>query len=340
MHYLIHANDVPGREREFTEIVRRYEAIAPDNPHALHMPTHIFTRLGDWPAVIRGNLRAADAALKFPAGEKGDLVWDEFPHAIEYLTYAYLQQGADEQARAQVERLQHTKALQPTFKTAFHLASTQARLALERRQWKEAHALVPREPSTLDWDRFPWAEGVTWFARGLGAAHEGALADARDAINHLQQLEERADKAGEVIFTRNIRALRLATSAWLAQGEGRKEDAARQMREAAEVEASTPKHAVTPGPTLSSYELLGDLLMAQGNASGALDAYDRSMTLYPRRFNSVVGAARAARASGNERRSRELYSRLLEIAKNGTREPDLSEARRATRRHTDHAATR
>ena len=105
MHYLIHADDVPGREEDDIEIVRRYEKIAPDNPHALHMPTHIYTRLGDWDGVIRGNLRAADAALKFPAGENGELVWDEFPHAIEYLVYAYLQQGADDEAAKQIERL-------------------------------------------------------------------------------------------------------------------------------------------------------------------------------------------------------------------------------------------
>jgi hypothetical protein len=132
MHYLVHANDVPGREHELLEITRKYESVAPDNPHALHMPTHIYTRLGDWDASIRGNLRAAQAALEYPAGEHGELVWDEFPHAIEYLVYAYLQQGADDEAERQLERLHATARLEPTFKTAFHSASTQARYALER----------------------------------------------------------------------------------------------------------------------------------------------------------------------------------------------------------------
>ena len=93
MHYLVHANDVPGREKELLDITRKYETAAPRNPHALHMPTHIYTRLGDWDGVIRGNLLAADAALEHPAGAHGEFVWDEFPHAIEYLVYAYLQKG-------------------------------------------------------------------------------------------------------------------------------------------------------------------------------------------------------------------------------------------------------
>jgi tetratricopeptide (TPR) repeat protein len=132
MHYLVHANDTPGRERDSLAIIRRYETAAPRNAHALHMPTHIYTRLGDWQSVIRGNARAAEAALSQPAGDSGQFVWDEFPHAIEYLVYGHLQIGADREAAAQLKRLQETARLEPTFKTAFHLASTQARYVLER----------------------------------------------------------------------------------------------------------------------------------------------------------------------------------------------------------------
>jgi hypothetical protein len=173
MHYLVHANDVPGRERESLQITRKYEVIAPRNPHALHMPTHIYTRLGEWNGVIRGNLRAAEAALEYPAGDHGEFVWDEFPHAIEYLVYAYLQKGSDDDAAAQITRLRATARLEPSFKTAFHLSSTQARYALERRAWNEAALLVAREPKSLDWDRFAWPEAITRFARGLAAAHLG-----------------------------------------------------------------------------------------------------------------------------------------------------------------------
>jgi tetratricopeptide (TPR) repeat protein len=327
MHYLVHANDVPGRERELLDITRQYESVAPDNPHALHMPTHIHTRLGDWPAVVRGNLRAAEAALRYPAGEHGELVWDEFPHAIEYLVYAYLQQGADPAAATQVARLHATARLEPTFKTAFHLASTQARLALERRAWAEAAALVPGEPASLDWSRFTWPEAIVQFARGLGAAHLGNLAQARAAVARLQVLEAATQQAGEALFARNIRVLRLDLAGWIAHAEGRRDAGVALLREAAELEASTPKAPVTPAPTLLAYELLGDLLMEQAQPAAALDAYQRGMALYPKRFNSLLGAARAAHALGDAVQARGFYQALLEVAGEGTRQPALDEAR-------------
>jgi tetratricopeptide (TPR) repeat protein len=326
MHYLVHANDTPGRERESLAITRKYETAAPRNPHALHMPTHIYTRLGDWEAVIDGNLRAAEAALEHPAGDRGQFVWDEFPHAIEYLVYAYLQNGADQEAAAQLERLQTTARLQPTFKTAFHLASTRARYALERRAWSEAISLVPREPPTLDWDRFMWPEAVTWFARGLGAAHEGKVGEAQAAADRLDVLEVAAGRAGEDLFARNIRILRLAVSAWRANAAQDTASSVTLMREAADLERATPKHAVTPGPTLPAYELLGDLFMEQGRPVDALAAYKQSLSLYPRRFNGLLGAARAAQASGDESLARAFYQELLEVAKRSTRESVLEEA--------------
>lgn len=326
MHYLVHANDVPGREQESLEITRKYEAVAPRNPHALHMPTHIYTRLGDWDGVIRGNRRAAEAALEHPAGDRGELVWDEFPHAIEYLVYGYLQKGADDEAAAQLERLRSTPGLEPTFRTAFHLASTQARFALERRAWNEAERVAPREPAILDWDRFTWPEAIARFARGLGAAHMGKVNEARTAGERLGALEAATREAGEDLFARNIRVLRLELNAWLAHVEGQGESSVALMREAAELEASTPKHAVTPGPTLPAHELLGDLFMEQERPAEALAAYRRSVQLYPRRFNGMLGAARAARALGDESLTRMFYGELLEVADGGTRQPALHEA--------------
>lgn len=338
MHYLVHANDVPGRERESAEITRKYDAAAPRNPHALHMPTHIYTRLGDWTAVVQGNLRAAEAALEYPAGDQGQFVWDEFPHAIEYLVYAYLQNGSDDRAAAQLERLRATARLEPTFKTAFHLASTQARYALERRAWNEAALIVPRQPATLDWDRFTWPEAIAQFAHGLGAAHLGRVNDAKAAGKRLEELEAATRKGGEDLFARNIQVLRLELSAWVAHVEGQRESSVALMREAAELEASTPKHAVTPGPTLPAHELLGDLFMEQKQPAEALAAYKRSMELYPKRLNALLGAARAARALGDESLARTFYEELLEVAEGGTRQPALKEAqsyvaqRRSTRK--------
>jgi len=327
MHYLVHASDVPGRERELLEVTRRYDAAAPRNPHALHMPTHIYTRLGDWNGVIRGNLLAAEAALEVPAGERGDLVWDEFPHAIEYLVYAYLQQGADAEAAGQMERLHATARLEPTFKTAFHLASTRARYALERGAWDEAVRLTPREPAALDWDRFTWPEAITWFARGLGAARLGSREAAGTAGRRLRELEGATDRAGEALFARQIRVLRLEVEAWLAHAEGQGTSGVALMREAAGLEVSTPKPAVTPAPTLPAHELLGDLLMERAEPGEALEAYQRALELYPGRFNSLLGAARAARAMGDAAGARAYYQQLLEVADGGTRQPALTEAR-------------
>jgi len=327
MHYLVHANDMPGREHELLEITRRYEAAAPRNPHALHMPTHIYTRLGDWDGVVRGNVLAAAAALEHPAGDHGELVWDEFPHAIEYLVYAYLQQGADDRAAAALARLRATAALEPTFKTAFHLASTPARYALERHAWDEAARLVPREPATLPWDRFAWPEAISQFARGLGAAHEGDRAAARAAVARVADLEAATDRSSERLFARNIRVLHLALRGWLAQTDGQPDSAVALIREAAELETATPKHAVTPGPTIPVHELLGDLLIEQRRPAEALTAYRRALELYPRRFNSILGAARAARATGDAGAARAFYEELLALSAAGNRESALREAR-------------
>jgi tetratricopeptide (TPR) repeat protein len=328
MHYLVHANDAPGRERELLDVTRKYETVAPGNPHALHMPTHIYTRLGDWDAVIRGNLRAADAALEHPAGHSGTLVWDEFPHAIEYLIYAHLQEGADQSAATQLARLWGTPRLEPTFKTAFHLASTRARYALERDAWDEAAVLTPRDPASLPWERFPWPEAVTWFARGLGAARLGRAEPADTAIERLAALEAAAQTAGEDLFARQIRILRLGVRAWLAHLRQRPDSSVAWMRQAADLEVATPKHAVTPAPTLPGYELLGDLLLAQHRPADALVAYRRSLELYPRRFRSLLGAARAARAQGDESAARGFYGQLLEVA-GGSARPAVSEEARA-----------
>jgi tetratricopeptide (TPR) repeat protein len=317
---------VPGRERESLEITRKYESLAPHNPHALHMPTHIYTRLGDWDGSIRGNLKAADAALAFPVGDRGEYVWDEFPHAIEYLIYAELQKGDDEAAAAQLKRLHAISNVEPSFKTAFHLSSTAARFALERRAWDDAAKLVPREPASLAWDRFPWPEAITRFARGLGAAHLGKTGDAQTEIERLKQLEESASKAGETLFARNIQILRLELSAWLAHVEGQREESVALMREAAALEAATPKPSVTPGPTLPAHELLGDLLLEEKQPAEALVAYRRALELYPRRFNALLGALRAAKAVGDKTFTRNFGQELLKVAAGSTRHSALSEA--------------
>lgn len=327
MHYLVHANDVPGRERELLDITHRYAELAPDNPHALHMPTHIYTRLGDWDGVIRGNLRAADAALRYPAGEHGEYVWDEYAHATEYLVYAYLQEGNDPAAREQMRKLHGTPHLEPSFKTAFHVSSTQARYALERRAWQEAVALVPRQPPELDWNRFAWPEATLIFARGLGEAKTNRLVAVQASLRRLQELEAATEASGEKLFARNITVLRTELSGWLAQAQGRQADALALLRQAADLERATPKHPVTPAPTLPADEQLGDLLREQKRPAEALEAYRQSLQLYPRRFNSVHGAALAAQASDDAATARVYFQQLIELAPDSQRSA-VSDARR------------
>lgn len=326
MHYLVHANDVPGRERELLEITRKYESLAPRNPHALHMPTHIYTRLGDWDGVIRGNLLAAEAALEHPAGAKGELVWDEFAHAIEYLIYAELQKGNDVAAAAQLKRLRETARMEPTFKTAFHLASTQSRYALERHAWNEAAAIAVRQPATLDWNRYTWPEAITVFARGLGEVHIGDLSFARASLTRLQELEVATQKSGEELFTRNVAVLKLELNAWIAQAEQKPDQSLGLMEAAVDLETSTPKHSVTPAPTIPAYEQLGDLLLEQERPVQALAAYKRASELYPRRFNTILGAARAAKAAGDRDTAVTFYRQVLEVGQNATRKGELDEA--------------
>ncbi|HEX6049330.1 MAG TPA: hypothetical protein VFZ21_08675, partial [Gemmatimonadaceae bacterium] len=218
--------------------------------------------------------------------------------------------------------------LEPTFKTAFHLASTRARYALERRAWREAASLVPREAPGLEWDRFTWPEAVTWFARGLGAAREGRVDDARTSVDRLAALEERASTSGEDLFARNIRILALEVRAWIAHAEGDATLSSQLAREAAELESATPKHAVTPGPTLPAHELWADLLLEQHKPDDALAMYRTSLRLYPKRFNSLLGAARAAAAAGDASGARQYYQELLTVAARSDRRAELEEARR------------
>lgn len=331
MHYIVHANDVTGRERENLDVVGRYEQVAPDNPHALHMPTHIYTRLGDWEGVIRGNRRAAEAALRYPAGEHGELVWDEFPHAIEYLVYAYLQRGDDRAAAAALARLSTTPNLEPSAKTAFHLASTRARYALERHAWAEAAALVPREPAFVDWDRFPWAEAVTWFARGYGAARRGDRTEPARALARLGELEQRAHAARETVFAQQIAMLRLMLDGWSTHVAGDDARAVRVLQEAVTLEGATPKPAVTPAATLPAAEVLGDLLLALGRAPDAASAYRDSLQRYPRRFNGTLGLARALAAAGDAAGdaagATHAYCELIALGASGARVTTLAELR-------------
>ena len=329
-HYTIHANDVRGRQAKSQEVVRGYNKIAPRNPHALHMPTHIYVRLGEWENVILGNVDASEVALTHAVGPQGEYVWDEFAHTVGYLVYAYLQRGDDDAAVNQLERLRASGSLQPNFKTAFHLAETPARVALERQAWKEAAALLPQDPSYLDWEKYAWPEAVTWFAKGLGAVHLRHMEEAEKAVQRVAHLRDVAEESGETPFAVEIEILRLALSSWIAQYDGRPAEAVALMEAATRLEFATPKQPLTPAPILPAFEQLGDLLMEQEHYQDALAAYEMSIDLAPHRFLSLCGAARAALALGDASLAKTYYVELLATASPGSKRAALVEARAHT----------
>ncbi|MBE9170062.1 hypothetical protein IQ238_21915 [Pleurocapsales cyanobacterium LEGE 06147] len=324
IHYSIHATDIDGRAENALDMVEVYGEIAPEVAHALHMPSHIYVRLGDWPEVIDWNRRSADAALRKPVN---GAVSHHYIHAIDYLLYAYLQQGEDDKAQAVFEEAMGKDKHQASFISAFHAAIMPARLVVERREWEEAAALELRTPDYLPWDKTLWPESQTWYARGLGGVHTGDLETAREAERRLEELRERAKAEGEKSFATYIDVDRQILAGWIARSEGDAEEAVRLMRSAAELEGTVEKHPVTPGALLPPYEALGDLLMDLDRPAEALAAYRESDKIWPERFNTLLGAARAARAADDETAAAKYYGRLLEIADDSKR-VEVSEARR------------
>ncbi len=325
IHYTIHANDVDTRATKSLEVVRSYAGIAPAVPHALHMPTHIFVRLGEWPDVIDWNRKSADAALRFPAP---DGISNHYPHALDYLVYAYLQRGEDEQALAVIEEISaKEEPFQGTFTSAVHLAAMPARYAVERRAWNEALALTPGTPDSVAWERFWWAESISWFARGLGAAHTGDVSEAERSDRRMGELRNAARAAGEEGFANYIEIDRLLLAAWRAHVAGESQLALNLVGAAVQLESRTQKHPITPGALWPAQEALGDLLLDLGRAEEALSAYARSLATWPARFNSILGAARAARAANLNDQARNHYRELLEVSsRRDSRRPALKEA--------------
>jgi tetratricopeptide (TPR) repeat protein len=326
VHYTIHADDFDGRQAESPGVVRSYAEIAPSNPHALHMPTHIFVRLGEWDDVIAWNRRAAEAALAQRVGPNDEYVWDEYPHAVEYMVYAYLQEGDDRAALGAIEELRAMADLQPSFKTASHLATTPARYALERWFWDAAAALAPRAPVFLEWDAFPWPEAIVWHARGVGRARRGDRAGAARSLSRIEELERSASAAGERLFADQIRILGLEVEAWLAADAGERDRAVALMSDAAALEERTPKHPVTPGATVPAREMLGDLLATLGDQRAALAAYRAADERTPGRLNAALGLARAHAALGETGPAAEQYRRVLDLAVEGAERSAVEEA--------------
>ena len=310
-HYIIHSYDVPALAQRARIAAERYAGIAPSAAHALHMPSHTFTRIGEWQESIATNLRSIAAAS--PEGNIGEML-----HASDYMEYAYLQLGRDAEAKAVLDAL---PALASRFATStvvgaaprsagvFALAAIPARYALEREAWAEAARLVPASTA------FPYADALSHFARALGAARLGDVLTARASADSLGALHARLVNDDERYWAEQVAIQELGARAWIALASGRRDDAVSRMRDAAAREDATEKGAITPGPLAPARELLGDMLMEVGQPGGALAEYRQTLTREPNRFRSLAGARRAAAALGDVRAAAHYAEQLRALGR-------------------------
>jgi hypothetical protein len=324
-HYIIHSYDVPALADRALVAARRYGSIAPSAPHALHMPSHTFTRVGAWQESIDANLASVTAARR-------DGSTAEELHATDYLTYAYLQTGQDEAAQRQVQALPAIIArfdssavgsAAPGVAGVFALAAIPARWALERRDWAAAAALPPH-PS-----QFPFTDALILFARALGAAHTGAIGEAHASVDALQSLHDRLVAANEVYWAEQVAIEREGAAAFLDLAEGRPAEALSRMRAAAMREDATEKNAITPGPLAPARELLGEMLLELKEPAAAMAEFQATLKKEPNRFRAVYGVARAARLAGDSATARTAFGQLLAICERADRpgRPEIIEAR-------------
>jgi tetratricopeptide (TPR) repeat protein len=327
-HYIIHTYDVPALADRALVAARRYSEIAPDAPHALHMPSHTFTRTGYWQESIDSNIAAVAAARR--EGQTAEEL-----HASDYEIYAYLQTGQDEAAGRIVKSLPEIASrfdpqavisgAGPPSAGYFALAAIPARYALERQDWKQAAQLALRETP------FPYTDAMTWFARGLGAARLGQAAQANESARALQQIRERLLNDDEDYWALQVEIQELAVRAWAALAAGKKEEALRQMKSAAEMEDGTEKSAVTPGPLAPARELLGEMLLQMNQPAQALEQFEATLKKEPGRFRALYGAAHAAQLSGNRDASERYFRELLKVCARADKpgRPELADAAQA-----------
>ena len=312
-HYLIHSYDAPPIAEKGLPAARRYASIAPAAPHALHMPSHIFTRVGAWQDSAATNRRSADTAK---AGNDKD----EQMHALDYMVYAYLQLARDSDARLAMEEASQVSGFNRNA-GAYAFAAIPARYAIERGDWSAAMKLQPIA------NNFHYTEALTRFARAFGAARSGDSASAETEVGHLARLRDALKAAKNEYWAREVEVSRLAASAWTALALGKKDEALGVMRSAADIEDKNEKHIVTPGRILPARELLGYMLLELKRPAEALKEFEASQIREPNRFHGFAGAARAASQSGNSTKAKQYYTRLIDLAGKGGSRPELEEAK-------------
>jgi hypothetical protein len=315
-HYLIHLYDYPAIADKGLIAAKLYAQIAPAAPHAQHMPSHIFTRVGYWQESIASNLASVKAA-------KAEKEYGDQFHGQDYLVYAYLQLARDNDARAVIDELMTSNANPGAFGSQFALAASPARYAIERGDWRAA-AQLPVRPSS-----FPQTVAITHFARALGAARSGHAEAATDEIAKLAELRDRLRAQKDSYWAGIVDIQWQTAAAWQHDAEGNTDEALRLMAAAADAEDKTDKAPVTPGPLAPARELYGQMLLAHGRAQEALAAFEATKAKEPNRYLGYAGAAEAADQTGDKAKARDNYQRLLALAAGAPADrPELAAAKK------------
>lgn len=316
IHYIIHTYDYPELANLGLQAARKYASVAPSSAHALHMPSHIFTRLGLWDEAIKSNSASVAAAICYAesAGIKGH--WDEELHGLDYLVYAYLQKGENDSARAKFDYLKRIEKVSPTnFKVAYAFAAIPARIALENKDWKEA-AEIEIASRSIPWVKFPWQEAIIHYAKALGLIHIGALDDAKTERGLLGQIRDSLLLQKNSYSAKQVEIQLNTVQAWWEFKSGYKEQALTTMQLAARMEDSTEKHSVTPGEVLPARELLADMYLEMGKPALALKEYEAVLEKRPNRFNALYNAGYAAEKINEKEKAKQYYTQLLAITEN------------------------
>ena len=321
VYYLIHSYDYPALAQRGLAAAKSYSSIAPWVPHALHMPSHIFTRLGMWQDSIDANRASANASRAYAAMRHRDATEGEELHALDYTAYSYLQAGQDAKAKEVVDVAATVRKTNPEleFNAAYALASIPARYALERNAWSEAAALpIPNVPH---WSSFPFLEALIEYSHALGRARGGDLDGAREAVTRMQQLRSKTTDPKFDYFRRHLDLQMQAASAWIAFGEDKKDAAIDLLRQTADAEDILGKHPVSPGALVPAREQLGDLFLKLDRPTEAQREFEAALKIYPGRFRALYGAAQAAEKAGENDKAHAYYGKLIEQTANadGTR---------------------
>jgi hypothetical protein len=321
-HYIIHAYDAPPLAEKALAAARSYASLAPAIPHALHMPSHTFTRVGSWKESIETNRRSAEAARKSSG-------YGEELHALDYQVYAYLQLGQDTLAKgvrdhaASIVVAGDGMAAGAAGAGGYAASVIPARYALERAAWAEAAALPLRPAST------PYIEAITYFARAIGASRAGSPAAASADIAKLAELRDKLQAMQDAYWTEQVDIQRRVALAWQTFAQGQKEEGIAQLKAAADAEDATDKSAISPGPLAPARELLGYMLLEAGRPKDALAAFELTTKKEPNRFRGAYGAGRAAELAGDRAKATTYYKQLLDIAKDAdTARPEIATARK------------